>query len=151
MSQYRMSKKVKRRPSAEASSDAKAKAEITSGADVEAKSVAGQLFILKALVLENGNSPIEAWIKGIRDTQTRQRIQARLDRIERGNLGEYRNIGEGVSEFKMDFGAGYRIYFARTGATLIVLLVGGDKSTQDNDIKTARQLWKDYRDDTERH
>lgn len=146
-----MPKKVKRRPLAETASNAKAKAEITSDADVEVEAVAGQLFTLKALVLENGTSPIEDWIKSIRDTQTRQRIQARLDRIERGNLGEYRNVGEGVSEFKMDFGAGYRVYFARTGATLIVLLVGGDKSTQDTDIKTARQLWKDYRDDTERH
>ena len=146
-----MPKKVKRRPLAETASNAKAKAEITSDADVEVEAVAGQLFTLKALVLENGTSPIEDWVKSIRDTQTRQRIQARLDRIERGNLGEYRNVGEGVSEFKMDFGAGYRVYFARTGATLIVLLVGGDKSTQDTDIKTARQLWKDYRDDTERH
>ena len=125
--------------------------EITTDSDVGAEAAAGQLFTLKALVLENGTSPIEDWIKGIRDTQTRQRIQARLDRIERGNLGEYRNIGEGVSEFKIDFGAGYRIYFARAGMTLIVLLVGGDKSTQVNDIKTAKQLWKDYRDDTERH
>lgn len=135
----------------EANFDAKAKAEITTDADVKAKAAAGQLFTLKALVLKNGTSPIEDWIKGTRDAQTRQRIQARLDRIERGNMGEYQSVGEGVSEFKMDFGAGHRIYFGRTGATLIVLLVGGNKSTQDSDIKTAKQLWKDYRDDSERH
>lgn len=150
MPQYRK-QKSKRRPAAESDSDANMSDKLTSDADVKVEAIAGQLFTLKALVLENGTSPLEDWIKGIRDTQTRQRIQARLDRIERGNLGAYRNVGEGVSEFKLDFGAGYRIYFARTGGTLIILLVGGDKSTQDNDIKTARQLWKEYRDDTERH
>ncbi len=139
MSQFNMPKKGKRKPSADEAPDA------------EVGVAAGQVFALKAFVLENGSCPVEDWIKGIRDTQTKQRIQSRLDRIERGNLGDCHPVGEGVSEFRMDFGAGYRIYFAQTAGTLIVLLVGGDKSTQDNDIKTARQLWKDYRDETQRY
>lgn len=134
-----MPKKGKRRPSTDESPAA------------EAGVAAGQIFTLKGLVLENGSCPIEDWIKGIKDTQTRQCIQSRLDRIERGNVGDCRPVGEGVSEFRLDFGAGFRIYYALTGTTLIVLLVGGDKSTQADDIKTAKKLWKDHRDDTQRY
>lgn len=134
-----MPKKVKRKSSAGGAQSA------------EVNVAAGQLYTLKGLVLENGSCPIEDWIKGIRDTQTKQRIQSRLDRIERGNMGDCRPVGEGVFEFRMDFGAGYRIYYALTGTTLIVLLVGGDKSTQDRDIALAQRLWKDSRDDTQRY
>lgn len=134
-----MPKKVKRRSSADEAPDA------------EAGATAGQVFTLRALVLENDSCPIEDWLKGIKDTQTKQRIQARLDRIERGNLGDCRPVGEGVSEFRLDFGAGFRIYFAQTAGTLMVLLVGGDKSTQTQDIALARQLWKDHKDETQRY
>jgi putative addiction module killer protein len=139
MLQCDMPKKGKKKPSA------------NEAPTIEAGIAAGQVFTLKVLVLENGFCPIEDWIKGIRDTQTRQRIQIRLDRIERGNLGDYRSVGEGVSEFRLDFGAGYRIYYAQTATTLIVLLGGGDKSTQDKDIALAQRLWRDYKNDTQRY
>ena len=134
-----MPKKGKKRPPADEAPDA------------EAGAAAEQVFSLKALVLENGTCPIEDWIKSIRDTQTKQRVQSRLDRIERGNLGDCHPVGEGVSEFRLDFGAGYRIYFAQAAGTLIVLLVGGDKNTQAQDIALARKLWKDHKDETQRY
>ena len=112
---------------------------------------AGQKYVLKALVLGNDACPIEDWLGSIQDVQTKQRVQSRLDRVERGNLGDCKPVGQGIFELRMDFGAGYRIYYAVTGTTLIVLLVGGDKSTQDKDILAAQQLWKDNRDDTQRY
>ncbi len=112
---------------------------------------AGQQYVLKALVLENNTCPIEDWLKSIKDMQTKQRVQNRLDRVERGNLGDCKPVGQGIFELRMDFGAGYRIYYAVAGTTLIVLLVGGDKSTQDKDILAAQKLWKDNRDDTQRY
>lgn len=111
----------------------------------------GAAFTLKFLVLENGSCPLKDWLRRIRDPQTRQRIEVRLDRIERGSLGDCKPVGEGVFELRLDFGAGYRIYYAQAGTTLIVLLCGGDKSTQNSDIQTARALWKDYKNDASRH
>lgn len=111
----------------------------------------GQVYTLKALVLENGSCPVEDWIKSIKDTQTKQRVQSRLDRIERGNRGDCKPVGNGVFEFRMDFGPGYRLYYAAARTTLIVLLIGGDKSTQDKDILLAQKLWEEYKDDTERY
>lgn len=90
-------------------------------------------------------------MKSIRDTETKQRIQSRLDRIERGNLGDCAPVGEGVFEFRFMFGTGYRIYYAVAGMTLIVLLAGGDKSTQSKDIALAQEFWKDNKDDAERY
>ena len=110
-----------------------------------------QKFILKCLVLENGSCPFEEWLRSITDMGTRQRIQNRLDRVERGNLGECRSLGSEISELKLDFGPGYRIYFARTNKTLVVLLVGGSKDSQENDIKKAKKIWKDTKNETQRY
>ncbi len=85
------------------------------------------------------------WFKSLRDQQAKSRILSRLDRVEAGNLGECESIGEGVSEMKIHYGPGYRIYFIQRGTELIVLLGGGDKSTQAKDIKNAIKLAKDYR------
>jgi putative addiction module killer protein len=117
----------------------------------ESEATLGQLLTLRALVLENGSCPIEEWIRGIRDTTTKQRIQNRFDRIERGALGDCKSVGDGVSELRLDFGPGYRIYYATVGTSLIVLVAGGDKSSQSADIQTAKQYWKDYKDDPERY
>lgn len=114
-------------------------------------SPSGQIYTLKALALENGFCQFEEWLKGIKDRETKQRIQSRLDRIERGNLGDSGAVGEGVSEFRLMFGAGYRIYYACIDKTLVVLLVGGDKSTQSKDITLARDLWKDHKNDAQRY
>lgn len=82
----------------------------------------------------------EAWFQGLRDRVARVRIQARIDRAEDGNFGDSVPVGEGVSEMRIHHGPGYRVYFKRHGMELIILLAGGDKSTQAQDIKTALAL-----------
>lgn len=80
------------------------------------------------------------WIDGLRDIRARARVQARIERLASGNPGDVKSIGEGVSEMRIDYGPGYRVYFKRRGSILIILLAGGDKSTQSRDIKTALRL-----------
>ena len=82
----------------------------------------------------------DAWFDGLRDRAARARIQVRIDRAEDGNFGDCRPVGEGVSEMRIHFGAGYRAYFRRVGSEVVILLAGGDKSTQASDIKTALKL-----------
>jgi putative addiction module killer protein len=82
----------------------------------------------------------DAWFDDISDKVTRNRITARIKRIEQGNLGDIRSIGDGVSEMRLDFGPGYRLYFTQRGFELIILLCGGDKSSQKRDIKRAKTL-----------
>lgn len=82
------------------------------------------------------------WINGIRDRTTRARIQMRVDRLVHGNPGQHRALRGGVSELKIDFGPGYRVYFTQRDGNLVVLLAGGDKSTQQDDIRTAVALAK---------
>jgi putative addiction module killer protein len=82
----------------------------------------------------------EAWLRALRDRQGRARIEARIVRLSLGNPGDVKPVGEGISELRIDYGPGYRVYFIRRGAALIVLLAGGDKGTQAQDIKTALRL-----------
>jgi putative addiction module killer protein len=93
---------------------------------------------------EHGRCPFVDWLDSLRDIRARARIKKRLDRVELGNLGDVRSVGEGVSELKVDYGPGYRVYFAESGSTLILLLCGGDKSTQRQDILKAQQYWTDF-------
>lgn len=81
-----------------------------------------------------------AWLDGLRDIQGRARIQARIERLAAGNPGDVEPVGEGVSELRVNYGPGYRVYFKRQGQELIILLAGGDKSTQAKDIKAALRL-----------
>lgn len=83
------------------------------------------------------------WLRALRDTQARARIAARTRRLAFGNPGDVRPVGEGVSELRIHYGPGYRVYFVQRGALLILLLCGGDKSTQDRDIETAKRLAKE--------
>jgi putative addiction module killer protein len=80
------------------------------------------------------------WINSLEDRAGRARIQVRVDRLAHGNPGQHRNLTGGVSELKIDFGPGYRVYYTERGGELIVLLAGGDKSTQEQDIKAAIAL-----------
>lgn len=80
------------------------------------------------------------WLDGLRDILARARIQARIERLAGGNPGDVEPVGEGVSELRIHYGPGYRVYFKRRGQELIILLAGGDKSTQGQDIKTALKL-----------
>jgi len=80
------------------------------------------------------------WLSGLRDRQARARIQTRLDRLQLGLAGDVKPVGAGVSELRIDYGPGYRIYFSQCGQALVILLAGGDKRTQDKDIKIAQKL-----------
>ena len=77
------------------------------------------------------------WIDSLKDRAGRARIQVRVDRLAHGNPGQHRNLAGGVAELKIDFGPGYRVYYTERGGELIILIAGGDKSTQQQDMKTA--------------
>jgi putative addiction module killer protein len=83
------------------------------------------------------------WLAKLRDGRARARIQARIDRLELGNPGDTKSVGGGVSEMRIDYGPGYRVYFIRRGEALVILVAGGDKRTQDYDIATAIKLARD--------
>ncbi|MCB0054337.1 MAG: type II toxin-antitoxin system RelE/ParE family toxin [Caldilinea sp.] len=80
------------------------------------------------------------WFARLRDRQAKARIDVRIRRLSLGNPGDVRPVGEGVSELRIDYGPGYRVYFVQRGREFIILLAGGDKRTQDQDIRTAREL-----------
>ena len=80
------------------------------------------------------------WFAGLRDRQARARINVRIRRLSLGNPGDVKPVGEGVSELRIDYGPGYRVYFVQRGETLVVLLAGGEKHTQDRDVQTALAL-----------
>ncbi|MBI2917968.1 MAG: type II toxin-antitoxin system RelE/ParE family toxin [Chloroflexi bacterium] len=80
------------------------------------------------------------WFESLRDRRARARIDARIRRLSLDNPGDVRPVGEGVSELRNDYGSGYRVYFVQRGQTLVVLLAGGDKDTQDRDVRTALEL-----------
>lgn len=92
----------------------------------------------------DGRAPFVDWISDLRDKQARARILARLERLEAGNQGDAKFLRDGVSELRIDWGPGYRVYFGRDGLTVIVLLCGGDKRKQDADIRKAVTAWQDY-------
>jgi putative addiction module killer protein len=92
-----------------------------------------------------GKTPLTDWLGGLRDVPTRGRIVARLDRLRAGLLGDWKSVGGGICELRIDYGPGYRVYYAQEGRTLILLLRGGDKSSQAKDIETAHAYWKDYK------
>ncbi|MGF1604668.1 MAG: type II toxin-antitoxin system RelE/ParE family toxin [Thermosynechococcaceae cyanobacterium] len=91
-----------------------------------------------------GQEPFSQWLESLRDVVGRKRILSRLRRIEQGNDGDCKAFGSGVYELRLFFGPGYRVYFGKNGPTLVILLCGGDKSTQDRDIATAQSYWKEY-------
>ena len=90
-----------------------------------------------------GHSPFGAWLATL-DVAVRARIQARVFRFQFGNLGDHKSVGEGVWEARLTFGPGYRLYFGKDGSRIVLLLLGGDKSTQKKDIERARRYWAEY-------
>jgi len=86
------------------------------------------------------------WINGLKDRAGRARIQVRVDRLVHGNPGSHRNLTDGVAELKIDYGPGYRVYYTQRGTRLILLLAGGEKSTQQSDIKLAIHLARNFQE-----
>jgi putative addiction module killer protein len=93
----------------------------------------------------DGQVPFEEWLDDLDDKRAVARILARLARVRQGNLGDSKPVGDGVSELRVDYGPGYRVYFGQKGRTLVVLLCGGDKRTQDRDIRLAKQFWQEFK------
>lgn len=102
---------------------------------------------LQYYIKPNGKSPFSEWLEEIKDRTIHARILRRLERVELGNYGDYKILGDGVFELRLDFGPGYRIYFAEMDKVIVFLLCAGDKSTQIKDIELAKQYWKELRGD----
>lgn len=91
-----------------------------------------------------GKEPFTRWLNSLKDGQTRRRILQRIARLQSGNFGDFKSLKNGVLELRLSFGSGYRIYFGEEGDRLVILLCGGDKTTQKHDIETAKRYWKEY-------
>lgn len=102
--------------------------------------------LVKFYLTQTGDSPFEDWFDELRDRRIKEKILTRIARVRVGNFGDCTGVGEGVSELRIHFGPGYRLYFAQDGTEIVVLLLGGDKSTQEKDIKKAKEYWYDYQE-----
>lgn len=99
---------------------------------------------LRRYLTAEGRCPFQEWFDRLRDQRAQQRIDARLARVAVGNFGDAKGVGGGVMELRVDYGPGYRVYLARNGEQWVLLLGGGDKSTQAGDIQEAKQRWADW-------
>ncbi|RIK93115.1 MAG: addiction module protein [Proteobacteria bacterium] len=93
----------------------------------------------------SGREPFTDWLNNLRDEKGRRAVLKRIGRLEYGLYGDCESVGDGVSELRIFLGPGYRVYFAEEARHIVVLLCGGDKSTQHKDIKTAQAYWKEYK------
>jgi len=103
-----------------------------------------QARTLLNFTLANGKAPFEDWLLTLGDKTTQARILRRIDRLRFGHFGDASNVGAGIFELRIHFGPGYRIYFGLHGTEVILLLCGGDKSTQTRDIAAAKLYWKEF-------
>lgn len=101
---------------------------------------------LRRYVTDDGRVPFGEWMEGLPDMKARAVIAKRLTRVALGNFGDQKGVGDGVRELRIDFGPGYRVYFAEHGTTIILLLCGGDKSTQSADIAKAKSYWAHWKE-----
>jgi putative addiction module killer protein len=100
---------------------------------------------LRLYVTGNGKVPFSLWLNSLKDTHARAVIRVRLNRIRLGNFGDCKSVGEGVMELRIDHGPGYRVYFGQVDQRIVLLLCGGDKSSQARVMEKARAYWADYR------
>lgn len=100
---------------------------------------------LRRYQLEDENTPVTEWLRGLRDARARAQIEVRLRRVSAGNFGNCKSVSEGVSELKVDIGTGYRVYYGKHGQALVILLCGGDKASQQADITRAKAYWTDWK------
>ncbi len=101
---------------------------------------------IQKLQLENGRVPFDDWYRSLLDKRMRAAADVRLARVRLGNFGNHRHVGEGVSELKIDIGPGLRVYYGEQGGRMVLLLGGGDKSTQQRDINAAIKLWRQWKE-----
>lgn len=94
---------------------------------------------------KDGQVPFEKWLDDLNGKRAVARVLARLARVRQGNLGDCKPVGEGVSELRVDYGPGYRVYFGQKGQTVVVLLCGGEKRSQERDIRLAKQYWHEFK------
>jgi len=94
---------------------------------------------------QEGKCPFTDWLLKLKDVKGRAVIRARLERVRLGNFGDCKGIGEGIHELRIAYGPGYRVYFGQDGGKIVVLLCGGDKSSQKRDIVKAKLLWTEYK------
>lgn len=102
-------------------------------------------YQLEVYEAANGKRPFTEWLNGLKDRSGRIAIRMRLERLELGNFGKCRSLAEGVHELKIDLAGGYRVYFGMRGKICILLLCGGNKRTQESDIKKAKEYFADYK------
>ncbi|KXK36340.1 MAG: addiction module killer protein [Nitrosomonas europaea] len=95
---------------------------------------------------DKGKELFTEWLDGLRDQRGRRFILRRIGKLEQGLYGDCRPVGEGVSELRIFFGPGYRVYFGEEAGHMVILLCGGDKDSQDRDIQAAKAYWKEYKD-----
>ena len=105
-----------------------------------------RLFEVLIYVTRNGKSPFQTWLENLKDKKGRYLIKTRIDRLENGHFGDCKSLSEEISELRVKFGPGYRVYFGKEDDRIILLLCGGDKSSQKNDILKAKRYWKDYKE-----
>jgi len=103
------------------------------------------MYSIRKYECHDGRIPFDDWIGTFNSTKDRARLLKRLNKVQLGNLGDWASLGDGVFELREHFGAGYRIYYGLEKQTVILLLCGGDKSSQTKDIKTAKQYWHDFK------
>jgi putative addiction module killer protein len=102
------------------------------------------MFQITDYLTEEGLDPFKEWLASLADRQARARVLVRLQRMASGNFGDCKPVGDSVWELRIDHGAGYRVYYTKTGETLVLLLIGGDKRKQQADIDTAIKYLKDW-------
>jgi putative addiction module killer protein len=100
---------------------------------------------VRHFITVSGQDVFGEWLKGLKDRVGRAQILKRIDRVEDGNFGDHRSVGEGVWELRFHFGSGYRVYYGEDGHTVVLLLCGGDKRSQERDIRQAKKFWHEYR------
>lgn len=93
-------------------------------------------------MLLNQTPEFSKWMQKLRDFRAKAHVLSRLTQFEKGNLGDFKSVGNGVLESRIDYGPGYRLYFAKEGNAIVILLIGGEKSTQSHDIVRAKQIWQ---------
>lgn len=101
-------------------------------------------YEIRIFETDNGKRPFSEWLNNLRDIQAKAKIRLRLDRLAMGNFGDCKSVKEGVSELKIGFGPGYRVYFGRIGKQCVLLLAGGTKNSQQKDIEKAQEYLEEF-------